>query len=594
MPSLRTRVCQGLQHPIQAYLSIWVTKGPVPQVAGSIDLSQVRRGRGRAPQKTVRPTPTPCPVTWLETLHNQFLCAVIFLDETESLVRVYERESQDDISDNPSPQDNPPAATPRYVELPSIDPLRSFPSPASPLFPRLYSQTSAETPSSPTKRRKLTDSDVHYSPTASHHSTSFDVSLAQFTNPQDGLLKSPNENRSELHSSHTNVDPGFDVSCTGLSPTYVDIAVWPLGDIKEAKLMRYFVDHLSVWFDLCDPLRSFATLVPQRAAICPPLLYAVFAVSARHLNRISSYDPYAADRYYEKCLNHLKQMMYDEVAIMDENLLAATVILRWLEEVDVPLSGSDLQSHLVGTKALIDAQENSIASSGLRQAAFWVALRQEIYIAFFNQRTVHWNLDRCNIDRSLDLTDDCTHANRIIVHCAEVLQYCFGSNEHSVARWEALKDYGEGWNQNAPPSFSPIFFQEPIRENGEVLPQIWHICDSHVTGIQHYILSSILLAVYNPKLPRLGPGQRAALKTMDDEIKSLVKTLAGLAVSNDKTPPHMVTACIGISMAGDRFTERSEQETLLDVLVRTEKEFAWPTDAAQKQLREAWRWDIDE
>ena len=27
-------------------------------------------------------------------------------------------------------------------------------------------------------------------------------------------------------------------------------------------------------------------------------------------------------------------MMYDEVAIMDENLLAATVILRWLEEVD--------------------------------------------------------------------------------------------------------------------------------------------------------------------------------------------------------------------------------------------------------------------
>ena len=237
--------CVSLQSTNQG-----IAKGPVPQVAGSIDLSQVRRGRGRAPQKTVRPTPTPCPVTWLETLHNQFLCAVIFLDETESLVRVYERESQDDISDNPSPQDNPPAATPRYVELPSIDPLRSFPSPASPLFPRLYSQTSAETPSSPTKRRKLTDSDVHYSPTASHHSTSFDVSLAQFTNPQDGLLKSPNENRSELHSSHTNVDPGFDVSCTGLSPTYVDIAVWPLGDIKEAKLMRYFVDHLSVWVRL--------------------------------------------------------------------------------------------------------------------------------------------------------------------------------------------------------------------------------------------------------------------------------------------------------------------------------------------------------
>jgi hypothetical protein len=28
-----------------------------------------------------------------------------------------------------------------------------------------------------------------------------------------------------------------------------------------------------------------------------------------------------------------------------------------------------------------------------------------------------------------------------------------------------------------------------------------------VTGIQHSILSMILLAVYNPSLPRLGPGQ---------------------------------------------------------------------------------------
>jgi len=60
----------------------------------------------------------------------------------------------------------------------------------------------------------------------------------------------------------------------------------------------------------------------------------MFVVSARHLNRISTYDPYVADLYRQKCLNHLKNMMYDEGAITDENLLAATVILRWLEEVD--------------------------------------------------------------------------------------------------------------------------------------------------------------------------------------------------------------------------------------------------------------------
>lgn len=73
-----------------------------------------------------------------------------------------------------------------------------------------------------------------------------------------------------------------------------------------------------------------------------------------------------------------------------------------------------------------------------------------------------------------------------------------------------------------------------------------------VTGIQHYILSMILLAVYNPRLPRLGPGQKAALLGVDDEIKTNIRSLCGMALSNRKTPPHMITACMGISMCESR------------------------------------------
>jgi len=136
-----------------------------------------------------------------------------------------------------------------------------------------------------------------------------------------------------------------------------------------------------------------------------------------------------------------------------------------------------------------------------------------------------------------------------------------------------------------------------------------------VTGIQHSILSMILLAVYNPSLPRLGPGQRAALLNVDDEIKTNIRSLCGMALSNRKTPPHMITACMGISMCksnftllgseleyadasswilgGERFTERVEQDALLDILVQTDREHAWPTTAAQKQLRESWGWDLE-
>ena len=346
-------------------------------------------------------------------------------------------------------------------------------------------------------------------------------------------------------------------------------------------------------FDLCDPLRHFALVVPQRAAICPPLLYAVFAVSARHLSRVGPYDPYAADRYYEKCLNHLTKMMDDEAASMDENLLAATVVLRWLEEIEVPLSGFDLQSHLVGTSALISAQESaSHPPSGLRQAAFWVALRQEIYIAFTNQRVVRWNLDRSPLDCSFSATDDCTWANRVVLCCAVVLKFCFDTEgDHTVSRWAELRQYCERWRSSLPDSFSPIYYSEPNEENGDVLPQVWHIGDAHVTGIQHYILCMILLAVYNPSLPRLGPGQRMALKSMDDEIKGLVLTLAGMAVSNCQTPPNMITACMGIYITGERFSEKRIQDVFLEILIRTEREFAWPTEAAQISLKDAWGWE---
>lgn len=180
------------------------------------------------------------------------------------------------------------------------------------------------------------------------------------------------------------------------------------------------------------------------------------------------------------------------------------------------------------------------------------------------------NLDRCNIDRSLDPTDDCTWANRIVVHCAEVINFCFSDDDHTVRRWAELKEYNQQWVKAVPGSFSPIYFQEAERESGEVFPQIWHIGDSHgksgpsshtnfitttrtslmgsVTGIQHYILSMILLAVYNPRLPRLGPGQKAALLGVDDEVKTNIRSLCGMALSNRKTPPHMITACMGISM----------------------------------------------
>lgn len=90
--------------------------------------------------------------------------------------------------------------------------------------------------------------------------------------------------------------------------------------------------------------------MPGRALACPALYYAVLSASARHISRrqcLSDGDvlfsgrtlPAVGDEialeYQDLCISHLvaSYSSVDEV-LLDEDLLAATVILRFYEEVD--------------------------------------------------------------------------------------------------------------------------------------------------------------------------------------------------------------------------------------------------------------------
>lgn len=121
-------------------------------------------------------------------------------------------------------------------------------------------------------------------------------------------------------------------------------------------------------------------------------------------------------------------------------------------------------------------------------------------------------------------------------------------------------------------------------------PEIWFLSDCHVTGVQHMDLASILLTVYDPRIPRLGLSQRAATRRIEKEVMATVKRLSGIAISNRRAPPAMNTACMAIAMCGDLFTELSEQQALLEVLRYTDTEHAWPTADIQERLKEAWGW----
>ncbi|KAK1659943.1 hypothetical protein BDP55DRAFT_697295 [Colletotrichum godetiae] len=374
-----------------------------------------------------------------------------------------------------------------------------------------------------------------------------------------------------------------------------DDVVFPFTQPHEVRLMKYYLEYMCTWFDLCDARRHFAIVVPRRATTCPTLLNAIFALSSRHLSLHEQYDPYASDRYHQECLKHLTTISNDSSALTNDDLLAATILLRTLEELDVPLIGTDHEGHLLGIQLFMNTQNASSLTppSSLRQASFWVGLRQEITMAFATQRPIKVKLDHLFIDRSFSPADDDCWANRIVVHCAEVVQFCFGEVENRKSEYQRLVEYDYNWLRARPLSWLPIAYSEPDHASGLVFPQIFYINHAVVIGNVHGALARALLMCHDESIPKIGPSRIRARQKLDNDIRMQVRELCGAALSNKTTIPAMFTACMGVTACGDRFVEYAEQKALLDILVKTDVEHMWPTASAQSHLKRAWGWEDD-
>ena len=438
--------------------------------------------------------------------------------------------------------------------------------------------------------------------------------------------------------------------------------------LLQAVLLRYFIDNLARWFDLCDPEEHFKMVVPQRARQCRPLMNAILTASARHLTRApDDFQIFMAPRlvelntetavhFHNEAIQDLMKLAADPDQVQNENLLAAAIILRFHEEIDAPLreDNKDSEVFLRVTSLFITEQfpvtprvphssplinysgvlydspamelqrvdstdTTSKAGSlpgtlrtsraeGLRQAGFWVAFRQEVYSSFLKQRPFTIPLSHCEEFRSWCPAEDAVWADRMIVFCADVLDFCYGStdpvNEGVVSpnlassspataadRWQQLKQNERLWDLHCPASFAPIYSHEPDRNSGEVLPEYWYLLDCHVTGLQHLELARIMLAVHDPTRPKLGRGHLGSLRQLSRTLKAIVLKLCGMAMGNRKTPPTLVTAYLAIAVCGDYFEDRAEQEALLSLVDILQGEYGWPVGETAEGLKDAWGWN---
>lgn len=417
----------------------------------------------------------------------------------------------------------------------------------------------------------------------------------------------------------------------------------------ENVLLRYFHQELAPWFDLCDPDRHFATVVPQRARQTGPLRSAVLTIAARNMSRnkrfrnsegivewkgrpIPELNEDFAVPYHNDCIRNLLQLSLDPHKRHDENLLAAVLALRTDEEMGYNSGATeeeqDQQLFLRIASVFIDAQlppalalphssptvfpssleerimdvpspsvhTDELGASGLRQACFWTAFRQDLHASFLKQQPVRFPLTRCEFFRQLTPATDAIWANRMVTFCADVLEFSYGSDssDGQIApsytnqdRWRELRDREHMLCSLLPATFEPTYCSEPESLDG-VFPEIWYLDPCHVSGTTYIELARMLLEVFNPTRPRLGHGFLAATNAFVSSTKKILFRLCGIALSNQHCPPSLINACLGIAMFGEYFEEPREQMALLGVLDLLHNRYAYPTSQIAHSLRKAW------
>lgn len=374
-------------------------------------------------------------------------------------------------------------------------------------------------------------------------------------------------------------------------------------DTQEAFLLRHYITTFGESLDICDPQRHFSTVVPDLATRSPVLLNAALAASSHHLSRVTDYNPLVADMYHERCVELLIPML-GELSSLPDEVIAATVLLRLYEQMSSAITGLDSERHLSGTGALMDSESSCATAGGIRQASFWIFLRQAIDVALDHQRPLKFNLEACAEQMDLSvLWDDWTWANRMIWVTAEVVAYVFARDNCQV-RLAELRRKIDAWWEQKPDSFRPLHVAR-----GAVFPEIYFVRPWHgeclrsisltpsdipaAIGMQYYYTAMILLLVADSSRLKLGVGYRESRQALEAEVAANFSVLLGISTNGDDIQGRL-GACHVVSVCAPWVTDRMHQDATIHILRRLERENAWPTRAIALAAMEEWQWDAED
>ncbi|RFU31981.1 hypothetical protein B7463_g4375, partial [Scytalidium lignicola] len=194
---------------------------------------------------------------------------------------------------------------------------------------------------------------------------------------------------------------------------------------REANLLKFFTQTWGPIFDCLDADATFSKSVLHIALTSfRPLLYAMLAISALQLSRVSNYPSAAAEYYRSQCSKAIMPILLShntQGGRGEEALFATYVMLRSYEQMteDIKETGTLFTASL----AISAGPSRSPSEVAVGRAAFWIHLRQDIHIALLLQCYIRTDYCPClsreemlaDLDKTLSSPSaiDCACANRM-------------------------------------------------------------------------------------------------------------------------------------------------------------------------------------
>ena len=373
-----------------------------------------------------------------------------------------------------------------------------------------------------------------------------------------------------------------------------------LDDQEETLFMQVFVEEVGLWMDSMDPQKHFSRLLPFHSMTEPMLLNAFLACGARHLTLVNpAYTEEKALHYYDTATRYLLKELQNPGR--DTVVCATTAVILNVYEI---MSERALQrmNHIAGARALIKECGWNARSQGVGGACFWLNVGLEVLSCLHFNWQVAWDPDDWMLDMDFSKENwngrEEVWTHRMLYLVGKVCNFraTIPRQTHPDPReqgnilrgryeeWARIKGWADAWDNGVPRTMQPLAYLWPGRTMSKsAFPEVWLVKRTTIVARLFFHTAQLLLAQVHPYYPSDSPEMMKLQRDHSILICGIVAHVKDRGVAS--------VAIRSLAHAAEVLTDRREQEEVLAIFDKINKETGWRIGFVYKELKEKWGWN---